>query len=98
MFERSLGQPGQKWLMILGLHTAKAQMVQDGVEVRTAGHTTHAVGLESRRVDLELPRQEGHHLHWRSLEMSGAEAEIAYSTQLECCAQAMRVTVIGVNE
>ena len=98
MFERTLGQPSQKWLMILGLHTAKAQMVQYSVEVRTAGHTPQTVGLEHRRVDLELPRQEGHHLHWRSLEMGGAEAARAYSTPLECCAQAICITVIGVNE
>ena len=98
MFERTLGQPGQHGRMILGLHPAKPQMVQDGVEVRTAGHATPAVGLESHRVDLESSRQAGHHRPWSRLEISGTEAEIAHGTQLERRAQTIGVTVIGVDE
>ena len=98
MFERTLGQPGQHGRMLLGLHPATPQMVQNGVEGRPAGHPTPAVGLERRRVDLEEARQKGYHRHWSRLEISGTEAEIAHSTQLERRAQTIGLTVIGVDE
>jgi hypothetical protein len=98
MFERTLGQPGPHGRMILGLHPATPQMVQDGVEVRPAGHTTRAGGLERRRVDREESRPEGPHRPWSRLEISGTEAEIAHSPSRERRAHTIGVTVLGVTK
>ena len=54
MFEGTFGHPGQKLLLIVGLHATKAQMIQYGLEVGTPGHPAHAIVLEHARVDVEL--------------------------------------------
>jgi hypothetical protein len=46
MFEGTLRQPGDDWLMVIGLNPAKPEMMQHGIEVGTTGHATLAIVLQ----------------------------------------------------
>ena len=62
MFEGALRQPGDDWRMIIGLHPAKSEMMQHGMEVGTAGHATRPIVVQGTGIDLQLTCREGGHV------------------------------------